>query len=497
MTGQELKRLILLEARIKEIAEEYGLLTTEIDFEVTTAQRVLEGMSYMFPVNFSHWTFGRDYDKQRTIYDHTGTGIPYEQVWNFERPKALLVETNPFALNVLVIAHVYGHVDFFLANKYLRHGRSFSNIALEARNAAKRFKEYEQRYGLREVEKVIDAGMSVMWHQHPDLFFEEQDEETVREILQNIERSKLEGLFKDPDSRTEAKQKIEKIEKRLKELSSKTPPEPNYDLLGYLMHRSNKPLKPWMVDILTVIRNQARSLAPNMGTKGLNEGWATYWHVRIMRRLYEEKLLTPEEHSVFNSFHSKVTAENKLGFNWYNIFLSFFENIEERWDKGRFGRVYEEERSRIKWANWDTGAGLGKKKIFEIRHLYTDRMAVEELFSNEFIHEQQIYIWVGVPQPDGSTVYIIGEDNPEIIRQQLKAIFSGQGRPLIRVENGNHNGQGHLLLKHIWTGYELDEKYAVKTIEKIHFLWGKKVFLETRKGEKNIILSSDKKNVKN
>ena len=135
MKKRGIERLVEIEKRIKKIAEESGLLTTDITFEITTAQRVLEGMAYEFPVNFSHWTFGRDYEKYRTIYEHTGTGIPYEQVWNFDKPKAFLVETNPFALNVLVIAHVYGHVDFFLANRYLKQGRSFSNVAEEARNA--------------------------------------------------------------------------------------------------------------------------------------------------------------------------------------------------------------------------------------------------------------------------------------------------------------------------------------------------------------------------
>src|SRR3989344_6453104 len=176
MTKKELERLIEIEGRVKEIAEEYGLITTEIDFELTTAQRVLEGMSYMFPVNYSHWSFGRDFEKNRTIYEHTGSGIPYEQVWNFERPKAFLVETNPFALNALILAHVYGHVDFFRGSRYLQQGRSYSNVAEEARNAATIFRLYEERHG-KDVEKIIDAGMSIQWHQNSDPFYEEQSEE--------------------------------------------------------------------------------------------------------------------------------------------------------------------------------------------------------------------------------------------------------------------------------------------------------------------------------
>lgn len=498
MRKKDLERLIALEKRIKEIAEEAGLLTTEVDFEVTTAQRVLEGMAYGFPINFSHWTFGRDFEKYRTIYEHTGSGIPYEQVWNFDKPKAFLVETNPFALNVLVIAHVYGHVDFFLANRYLQHGRSFSNIAEEAREASKRFKEYEVRFGQREVEKVIDAGMSIQWHQDPDLFFEEQDEEVVRENLMAIERSKLERFedlksqFKKPDTEEE----INQTEKRLEKLSTRTPPEPTYDILNYITKKSPRPLKPWMIDVLTVIRNQARSLAPNRKTKGLNEGWATFWHVRIMRELFREGLITAEEHGTFNDFHSGVTKENKTGFNWYRIYLSLFENIQERWDKGRFGRDYEEERNIFKWSKWDTAAGLGNKKIFEVRASYSDRMAVEEFFTDEFIKEQQLYLWAGLNNRNGDVVYVIAEDDPEVIRGILKDMCTYYGIPLVRVENGNHNGQNHLLLRHVWNGYELDHEYIISTLEKIHHLWGKKVFLATKVGDKNEILTYDYENKK-
>lgn len=498
MNKKEVARLIEIESRIKEIAEEWGLLTTEIMFEITTAQRVLEGMSYGFPINFSHWTFGRDYEKHRTIYEHTGAGIPYEQVWNFDKPKAFLVETNPFALNVLILAHVYGHVDFFLANRYLKHGRSFSNVSEEARNASKRFKEYEVRYGQRDVERVIDAAMSIQWHQNPDPFFEEQDEEVARERLMYFERAKLER-FEDVKSKfkkPETEEEIIQIEKRLEKLLAKTPPEPTYDILNYITNKSPRPLKPWMIDVLTVVRNQARSLAPNRKTKGLNEGWATYWHVRIMRKLFEEGLITPEEHGIFNDFHSGVTREKRAEFNWYRIYLSLFENIKERWDKGQFGREYEEERNTFKHSRWDTAAGLGNQKIFEVRSVYSDRMAVEELFTNEFIRDQQLYIWAGLSGENGEITYIIAEDDPEIIREILKEQFTHYGVPLVKVDNGNYNSQSHLLLKHVWTGYELDSKYTNAVLEKIHYLWGKKVFLETRVDNKDILVTYDYDNKK-
>ena len=225
MNQGELDRLRKIEERIREIAEGMGLLTTEIMFEIVPAQRVLEGMSYNFPTNFSHWSFGRDYERNRTIYEHTGHGIPYEQVWNFETPKAFLVETNPLALNALILAHVYGHVDFFLANRYCRHGRSFADIAEEARNATTRFQEYTDRYGVEEVEAVIDAGMAIQWHQDLDPFAEEVPEEELRGRLIAIERAKLErpNTLAGELKGVQTAEEIAVIERNLNEVMLRTP----------------------------------------------------------------------------------------------------------------------------------------------------------------------------------------------------------------------------------------------------------------------------------
>ncbi len=491
MNKKDLKRIIELEKRIGQLAKEYGLLATDTIFEIVPAQKVLEGMAYMFPTNFSHWTFGRDYEKYRTIYEHTGEGIPYEQVWNFDIPRALLVETNPLALNVLVVAHVYGHVDYFLGNKYLQHGRSYSDVAEEARNAALRFAEYESKYGI-EYEKTLDAGMSLMWHQHPDHFFVEHDEESIRARLVDFERAKLErtsGYLEDL-KKPETKDELKRIERKLSLLQYKTPPEPTYDLLNYIIKKSPKPLKPWQVDVLTVLRHQARCLAPNVATKMLDEGWATYWHAIIMRRLFEEGLLTAEEHGVFDEFHSSVTRESRKTFNWYNIGLALFEYVKERYDRGQFGREFEECENPHKRATWDTKANKGNEKIFEVRSFYTDRMAIEEFFTDEFIRARKLYIYVSMPDNQGNIVDVIGETDPKVIREMLLASKTSLA-PQVVAEDGNYQSKGHLYLRHINTGFEFDPEYRDGVLENAFYLWGRKVILNCREEEKEKEFSYD------
>lgn len=490
MHKQELERLIAIEKRIKEIAEEEGHQTTEIDFEIVPAQRMLEGMAYHWPNNFSHWSFGRDYEKYRTIYENTGQGIPYEQVWNFERLRALIVETNPFPLKVLVIGHVYGHASHLLSNRFHQHGRSFSDIAEEARHAAARFREYEDNHGKEMVEKTIDAGLSIQWQQHPDPFLEEElDNETARDRLISFERAKLEhNLSVETEFKElETKEEREELRKKLQTLRRQTPPEPIYDLLGYII-RYSPSLRDWQKDILAVIRNQARALAPNMRTKMLSEGWATYWHVRIMRRLFQEGLLTAEEHGVFNDFHSGVTRENKADFNWYRIGQAIFENIEERWNKGRFGRDYEECENPIQKAYWDTGTNQGKQKIFQVMSCYSDRMIVEEFFTDEFIKEMQLYIYEEEEnEKTGEIKYLIRERDPAVIRQILKHSFALHGVMPIRIKNADFNDSQQLYLEHQFFGQEIRPDHRNGTLENIFFLWGRQVLLETVVNEKTVV----------
>lgn len=496
MNAKELKRLQTLERRIHEIAKESGLITTEIDFEIVSARRMLEAMSYRFPNNISHWTFGRDFDKNRTIYDYTGGGIPYEAVWNFERPRALLVVNNPFALNVMVIAHVYGHVDFFLGSEYLKRGRAFSDIAEEVRYAAERFRGYESKYGATAVEEIIDAAMSIQWQQPADPFLDEPNDNDARVYCIKLEQERIKytQAHIHEIGKEKAKKEIDVAEKHLKSLEYATPPTPVYDLLKYLIECAPC-LQQWERDILSVIRNQARALAPIMRTKILDEGWATYWHTRIMRQLFSEGLLTQEEHGVFTDFHAKVTQASKASFNVYNIGLAFFEDVEERFNAGCFGKEYEECDDLVKKSRWNTGVMKGKEKIFSIRTSYTDRMAVEELFTDEFIRERELYLYDShVWESTGEKIFYVAEKRPSVIRQVIKAMVTSYGILPIAIANGDYNRQGILLLRHDYNGTPLDEVYAKGTLEHIYCIWQRPVYLKTMDDNNPIMYQFDGKN---
>lgn len=478
MKEERVKRLNHIEGEIRKLAEDMGLTTTDVDFEIVSSRRMIESMAYKFTTNFSHWSHGRDYDKMKTIYEHHGSGIPYEMVWNSDPPKAFLVETNPDILNILVMAHVYGHVDFNLENIYMRSASDFMDLAREARSAENRFKEYERTYGTEDYEQTIDSAFSLCWHLPPDLLAGEEEEEVLRERLISMKKERIRSVQKREFHQD--KSEIEQLRNEIKELEQKTPPVARYDILRYVLDNSPKPLSDWQQDIISTIRNQSKFLEHQKRCKLLNEGWATYVHEHIMRHLYEKELITPQEHREFSRHHAQVTQPSTKSLNWYNVGLKLYHDLEYRWDRGMFGPEFRESKDPTKWTTFDTKEGKGREKIFEVRKNYTDRMAVEDFFDEAFIKDAQVYLWNEEIDPaTGQKRQVIAEDDPVKIRQVLKSYFSLYGTPVITIEDGNHMGNRELYLKHEFTGQELNPAMESGALENLYYLWGKPIHLET------------------
>jgi len=166
MNPSELRRLIKIEKRINEIVkDDLGLECYPIEFDIIPPQKMLEIMAYNIPTNISNWKKGRDYERERTIYEHSNKGMPYEVVINSNPTKAYLMNNNRFAVQCLVMAHVYGHGAFFSTNKYFKNSRQ--DIIGIMYEASRRFLKYEHRFGMEEVEKTVDAGHALQWHSSP------------------------------------------------------------------------------------------------------------------------------------------------------------------------------------------------------------------------------------------------------------------------------------------------------------------------------------------
>ena len=464
-----IQKLNEMDKVIQEIAKDLGLDWFPQEFDVIPERKMIELLAYRFPRNFSHWSFGRDFEFERTKHDY-GFGIPYEVVLNTNPSRAFLININPFPIQVLVMAHVYAHNNFMKNNIHFAPTRR--DVLTSVSSAATRFREYEEIYGLDEVEKIIDAGMALQYNTNFDFFIKDGTEERSERLKyqKTKKRDPLDDFFpKKPDGK--------EYKKRQKECLRRTPMEPDRDILLYII--KNAPLEDWQKDILSVIRDQMRYLYPQMRTKIMNEGWATYWHMRIMNRLFEQGYLTAEDHGYYSLYNSRVLAMNKYHLNPYIVGLKIWEDIEDRWNKGKFGKEYREcDDLRVK-EKWDKKLGLGKEKIFKVRDAYSDRFFFEEFLTEKLVDDLDLYIYASIEHPDGSITDIIIEDDWQVIKRLLVQAHTTFGIPHIEVTDGNYKGRRELYLKHLFEEAPLDPEYREKTMEHIYDLWQNPVHLET------------------
>ncbi|OHD76765.1 MAG: hypothetical protein A2V99_10295 [Spirochaetes bacterium RBG_16_67_19] len=475
MSAAELARLARAEERILELAAGLGLSFLPQEFDVVSEQKMLEIMAYRLPVNFSHWSFGRDFEIERTRHEH-GYAVPYEVVFNSDPVRAYLMESNPYPIQVLVMAHVYAHNDFMKNNRHFQHSRR-DMIGL-ASEAASRFRQYEQDYGREQVERIIDAGFSLQWDLDPEEPMHRESERGTRERLFGWAReSPPEGSFSDLLP-TPAPVSTE----RKRELRLKTPPAPTLDLLGYIIEHSPRPLAAWEKDILGVIKSQALYFLPYRRTKIMNEGWATYWHERIMQRLFQEGFLSSEEHGFYNLYNARVKAHLPRQLNPYLLGFALFKDLKQRWDKGRHGAAYEELEEQRQREAWDLASGQGTAKLFEVRRTYMDWFFLEEFLSRELMEELELYLFL---EKDQGAHYdtVVEETDWRTVKRLLVRSLMNSGVPRVRVVDGNYRDSLQLYLAHEFEGLPLQEDYCLRTLQHIHQLWKRPVLLESRQQE--------------
>jgi stage V sporulation protein R len=485
MSDDLIHRLVKADNHIQKIVQEYGLDCYPQEFDVIPANKMLEIMAYRLPVNYSHWSFGRDFERERTQYEYTG-GIPYEVVLNANPSRAFLMRTNPYPIQVLVMAHVYGHNDFMKNNIHFRNTRR--DMLTSASEASARFRRYEEEYGVEEVERLIDAAHAIQWHIDEDLF--QTDHAMGQEQAQSREPNppgsrKSDSAYGDllnwegnqTPKTHEQRREAGKTQRR------KIPAEPTADILSTIMRHSPRGFEEWELDILQTIHEQALYFSPQRKTKTMNEGWASFWHMRIMHRLFQDGYLTPEEHGFYNLYNSRVLATNPFGLNPYLLGVKTFQDIEDRWNKGLFGTEWEKREDPDKW-KVDEPVGKGLEKIFEVRRTHMDWFFLDEFLNHRITEKAELYLY-GSRLREGMEEFVVEETEWRTIKKLLVRSLAHSGIPLIKVVDGDYSGRRELCMKHFYEGIPLDEDYARNTLKHVHSLWGSPVHLETVEAEAN------------
>jgi stage V sporulation protein R len=212
----------------------------------------------------------------------------------------------------------------------------------------------------------------------------------------------------------------------------------------------------------------------------------SFWHSEIMTK----KSLKDGEVIDFADHHSGVVATQPGRLNPYKLGLELLRDIEDRWNKGKFGKEYEECEDIAQKRNWDKQLGLGRQKLYEVRRLYNDVTFIDEFLTPEFAMEQKLFSFRYNRDTD---LYEIASREFKEIKEKLLFRLTNFGQPFIYVENGNHNNRGELYLRHRHEGVDLKMDYARDTMRNIYKLWTRPVHLETTVDDKKRLIMFDGK----
>lgn len=465
--------------RIKAKAIEYGLDFYETVFEVVDFDTMNQIAAFGgFPIRYPHWKWGMEYERlsKRDAY---GMGRIYEMVINNDPCYAYLQESNSVTDQKLVMAHVYGHADFFKNNLWF--AKTNRKMMDEMANHATRVRRHAERYGQERVERFLDACLSIERLIDPHSVF--MSREGAREDRAGsgeavgFEPDKLPAKdymdrFINPPEEL-ARQRAEYERKQLQARSA-FPKQPVRDVLLFLLQHA--PLEDWQQDILSIVRDESYYYAPQAMTKVMNEGWATYWHSKLMTQHFVEA----KEIVHYAEQHSGVVHMPPGGFNPYKIGVEMFKDIERRWDRGQHGPAWERLEGLGAREAYDDGSMKGREKIFEVRRIYNDVNFIDEFLTPEFVERHKMYQYRRDPQT--GELRVVSRDF-ERIKQTLLYQLTNMGQPFIDVVDANYRNRGELYLAHRFSGLEVDAGKAQEVLAALRVIWGRPVHLQARVNE--------------
>jgi stage V sporulation protein R len=373
-----------------------------------------------------------------------------------------------------VIAHVFGHCDFFKNNYYF--SRTNRKMLDQMANHATFVRRAINEIGQDTVETFLDTCLSIENLIDITAPYRSPASAPVKDSLgidsavhvPKIEtKGYLDSYINPKDFMAAQKDRLEKEQQKSKSF----PENPERDVLKFLI--DNAPVAGWQKRILEIIRDEAYYFAPQGQTKIMNEGWATYWHSMMMTKLSP---LDESEIVDYCDHYAGVVAAAPGSINPYKIGVELLRHIERRWDRGQYGLDYlncDDPKTR---AEWDTKAGLGRKKIFEVRRFHNDLTFIDEFLDEDFCHEHKLFLY-DFDKRTGK--YSISSREFKPIKQKLLQQLTNFGQPIIAVVDGNFKNRGELLLRHEHNGTDLKQDFTMETLRNIHRVWTRPVYLET------------------
>jgi stage V sporulation protein R len=476
-----------LQGEIETHARSYGLDFFEIIYEVLDWEEINEVAAYGgYPARYPHWRFGMEYIELSRSYSY-GLSKIYEMVINNDPTYAYLLAANHFVDQKLVMAHVCGHGDFFKHN-YMFRGTNRKMLD-EMANHATRVRRYMERYGVEAVEQLLDRCLSIDnlidysspragARGLPEPEAPSGEEERAREPRRLKSKGYMDTFINPPAALAAERDRLATEDKA----QERFPTRPDRDIMLFLLEHA--PLRNWERDVLGMLREEAYYFAPQGRTKVMNEGWASYWHSKLMT----ERLLDPSEVIDYADHHSGTMATSPGRLNPYKLGIELWRDVEERWNRGRHGPEWEACDDYVARRNWDTGAMAGRDKIFEVRRHYNDVTFIDEFLTPDFVRRHGLFTYEYDPRQGQ---YVISDRDFRTVKEKLLFMLTNFGQPSIELAEANHLNRGELVLVHRYEGVPLKMDHARETLENVQYLWKRPVNLETYVDDEPVVMSFD------
>lgn len=462
---------------IEDVAvNDLGLTYYQPQIEIVSAEQMLDAYSSIgYPVNYNHWSFGKDFLVNQENYRKGMMNLAYEMIIQTNPAITYLMSENDAVMQALVLAHACVGHNFVYKNNYLFNESGISESIIDYMVYARDYiKSCEEKYGEREVETLLDHAHTI-----------------ARNSIDKYERKYKKSLNEDQQQIANAKKAEEeqknldiviKTTTELEEKASEDETEKDIDdenLLYYIATHSVK-LEPWQREILTIVRRINQSLYPQMQTKLLHEGFATFTHVYIMNELEKRGVISPDAQISWVHSHSNVTYQSDMhskhydgNFNPYSLGSSIFNDIrricesptkeDELWFPDLIGKPWREE-------------------VRKAASSYNDESFVAQFLSPTIMRKYKMML-VDPLTDDSVIVSEISDDNGyKAIRRNLSDSYNIVNRiPDIVVKKADMKNDRKLILEYRpYHDRKLERTYEIETLRAVESLWGYPVNLVTK-----------------
>ncbi|MES2535159.1 MAG: SpoVR family protein [Pseudomonadota bacterium] len=436
--------------RIEELATELGLDFYPVDFELVPNNFMTEIAVYGLPVRMPHWSFGVRYIHQ-LIRQGMGHSRIFEVMFPGDPCHAYLVNDNSLPENTLVIAHVLGHADFAKNNHLFAHFKEMAggHILEQAAAHAHRIESALEEFGQERVEAVLDAALALEPH---------------IDTNQQLHRLRYPVLRPGEEQSKENAQSANNFRLRFQHLPGEiapaaephgasrapVPPQPEYDLLWFIANYAPE-MEGWERDIFLAVREESFYFYPVFACQIMNEGWASYWHARLLR---EADFLPHDLYLSAIKAHSDVVrpyaADNQLALavNPYHLGFSIWEHL------------------------------IGKKGIAAARQICReedDFGFIRNYLDDELAEKLELFVY---ESDDDGGIKIAGRDI-HAIREAILAPKFNYGAPRIAASRLHIDGSLELVHDHQSDGRGLDVMRAERVLDYISRVWRRPVSLQT------------------